>query len=252
MLPRLLAFTLVAIQANATWQRHVLTPKDSWFDIPAPHPLAYFTKYPALRDQSGDVCYLCSDDERLVSAMQARIRSELKFVGALAGFEVYDLFYRFQCEGCVDHKAILVKTGVDEFREIYHVQPAQIDAFAGSSFVINVGKEQLLGTRYVVGGNQGSNCDDFFWFGKSGATVVDFEGVRKAARAVLPEGASLWGGGDDNRPETIATGVFRFWVIDRNALLCCSPAAVTVRFRIDRGRVVVLKATFDPKGRPAD
>ena len=251
MSPRLLLLLLLTFQASAAWRRHVLTGKDDWFDVPAPHSLAYFTRYPALRDESGDACYLCTDDEKLVSAMQSKVRSELKLVGTLAGFEVYDLFYRFQCEGCVDHKAILVRTGVDEYREIYHLEPTHADAFVGSS-VINVGREQLLGTRYMDGGNKGAYSDDFFWFAKSGATWVDFDGVRKAARAVLPKGASLWGGGDDNSPKTIAAGVMQFWVIERNEPLCCGPAAVTVRFRIDRGRVVVKKATFDPKGRPAD
>ena len=61
-------------------------------------------------------------------------------------------------------KAILVKTSADAHREIYHVEPTQIDAQARSWFLVSLGQEKLLGTRYMVGGNKGLYSDDYYWF----------------------------------------------------------------------------------------
>jgi hypothetical protein len=108
---------LLAFQPGAAWQRQVMTPKAEWVDTPEPHSLAYFTQYPMLRDEGGGFCSLCTPDQRLAEAKKREIRTELHLVGTLQGFEVYDLFYRFECEGCVDWKSILVKTGPDLYRE---------------------------------------------------------------------------------------------------------------------------------------
>ena len=246
----LILLGLLALQAGVVWQRHVMTPKAGRFDLPEPHPLAYFTEYPMLRDEDGDFCYLCALDKRLAEAKKRKVETEVQLVGTLQGFEVYDLFYRFKCEGCPDWKSILVKTGPDQYREIYHLQPTQVDSHAGASFIVNVGQDQLLGARYNVGGNKGIYSDDHYWFHKSGPALVDFGPVRVAARAALPDGKSLWGGGDENGPRTLALAMFRFWVLDKGDWLCCGGGAVEVRFRLDQGRVIVTGTNYDPSARP--
>jgi len=137
----------------------------------------------------------------------------------LAGFEIYDLFDRFKCEGCVDWKSILVKKGKDQYREIYHVQPTQVDALAAAATLVSVGQDRLLRARYLVGGNQGMYSDDYYWFDENGPVLVDFGPIRKAANATLPKEYSLWGGGDDNGPRTLARSMFKFWVQEKSAWL---------------------------------
>jgi hypothetical protein len=171
-------------------------------------------------------------------------------VGTLQAFEIYDLFYRFECEGCVDWKSILVKTGPDEYREIYHLQPTQVDSHADASFIVNVGEDKLLGTRYNVGGNKGIYRDDHYWFDKTGPVLVDFAPVRAAARSALPVGKSLWGGGDENGPRTLASAMFKFWALDKGDWLCCGGGAVEVKFKLDRGRVIVTGTNYYPDARP--
>jgi len=73
----LLLLGLTVIDADAAWQRHVMTPKDTSFDSPAPHPLAYFVEFPMLRDESGDFCYLCSPEKRLAEAKKEKIATEI-------------------------------------------------------------------------------------------------------------------------------------------------------------------------------
>jgi hypothetical protein len=182
----------VSAQPNAEenqhgpWKRHVMTPKDRWFDTPTPHPLAYFTQYPALLDMSGDFCYLCTPEKRLAAAKAAKEpKAEVHLVGVIRGFTIYDLFYRFQSDGAVDWKSILVKIGADSYREIYHCEPTQVDASALPSVIIRVGTEPLLKSQYFVGGNRGDFEDDYFWFGKNGPTLVDlrqFSGATSGKR----------------------------------------------------------------------
>ena len=251
MFTRLLILVgLGVLAAGAAWQRHVMTPKGDRRDTPLPHSLAYFTEYPMLRDESGDFCQPCSPEKRLAEAKKEKGATEIRLVGALAGFEIYDLYYRFKCEGCVDWKSILVKTGQDQYREIYHVQPAQVDARAESSVLFDVGQDRLLGARYSAGGNKGMYSDDYYWFDEDGALPVDFGPIRKAAIAALPRNYSLWGGGDDNGPRTLAMSMFKFWVQEKGGWLCCGRGAVIVRFRLDRGKAVVTSAVFDSSGGP--
>jgi protein gp37 len=72
-----------------------------------------------LRDESGDFCFLCTPEQKLEEAKKSKIRAEVQPVGVLSGFEIDDAFYRQECEGCGASKSILVKTGPDQFREIY-------------------------------------------------------------------------------------------------------------------------------------
>ena len=246
----LVLISLTVLQAGAAWQRHVMTAKNNWFDQPEPHPLTYFTEYPMLRDESGDFCNLCSPDKRLAEAKKQKVWTEVRLVGRLKGFEVYDLFYRFKCEGCVDWKAILIKTGPDQYREIYHLEPAQVDSRAGESFIVSVDPDSLLGTRYMIGGNKGMYSDDYYWFDNSGPALVDFDPVRVAARAALPDGNTLWGGGDDNGPRTLATAMFRFRVLNKGEWSCCGGGAVEVTFRLDQGRVIVVGTDYHSNADP--
>ena len=104
----------------------------------------------------------------------------------------------------------------------------------------------------MVGGNKGMHSDDYYWFDEYGSVLVDFDPIRNAASAALPQGWHLWGGGDDNGPRTLALSIFKFWVQDKDAWLCCGRGAVVVKFRLDHGKVVVTSANFDSNGGPDD
>jgi hypothetical protein len=87
---------LAALSANAAdWQRHVFTPKGDSFDTPAPHSLAYFTRDPFLRDDGDDFCTSCTPADKATVHTRHRFRTELKKIGDLHRFAIYDLFYRF-------------------------------------------------------------------------------------------------------------------------------------------------------------
>jgi hypothetical protein len=225
-----------------------MTSKDAWFDTPPSHPLAHFTRYPILLDESGDFCYLCTLQKKLAVAKAAtEPKAEASLVGTIKGLTIYDVFYRFQSEGEVDWKSILVKTEPNVYREIYHCEPTQIDAQAFPSVIVRVGPEFLLNSRYVAGGNKGIYHDDYYWFGQTGPIRVDFAPIWAAGQAVLPKGIQLWGGGDENSPETLPSMKFRMHVLNVGDGLCCRPGVVEVAFKLDRGHVIVTEAHYNPK-----
>ena len=177
---QLIAQTKDNMDQPGPWKRHVLTPKGRWFDKPVPHPLTYFTENPALLDESGDFCYLCTPERRLEAAKAAKEpRAEVRFVGKIGTLSIYEVYYRFQSEGSVDWKSILVKVGPDAYREIYHCQPTQVDARAPPSAIIRAGTEVLLHSRYFFGGNLGMVEDDHYSFRQNGPIRVDLPKVTK-------------------------------------------------------------------------
>ncbi len=229
------------------WKRHVMTPKGGWFDTPTPHPLAYFTRYPALLDESGDFCYLCTPQKKLSAAMAAKEpKAEVRLVGTIKGLTIYDVFYRFESDGAVDWKSILIKTAPNVYREILHCEPTHVDARALPSVITQLGTELLLNSRYFAGGNKGMYVDDYYSFDQIGPTLVDFAPILAAGRAVLPKGVMLWGGGDSNSPKTLTLMRFKLQVWNDGDGLCCRPGIVEVTFKLDRGHVVVTGAHYNP------
>jgi hypothetical protein len=148
-----LLLILLASPAAAGWQRRVSTPKGSRFDVPQPHALSYFTRYPALRDESGDlVCNSCSPEKRLTLAKEVKCRTEVRLVGTVRGFTIYDVLYFFGDDKAPDWKSILIRTRSGLYREIWHYQRTEGDIWP--SFLVNgpprlgaTGDETDLGGR---------------------------------------------------------------------------------------------------------
>jgi hypothetical protein len=192
----LLLATVVNLRADALWQRHVLTGKGERTDLAAPHTLEYFTRYPMLREKTDPFCYLCTPEKRLSEAKKYKVKTELRYIGTIQGFAIYDLFYRFNKPSEPDWKIILVKSGPNGFREIYHCEPTQVDARAARSSIAIVSREGVLSTIYWHGGNKGGHTDDYYWFNETGPHPLDLTPAIEAAQSALPKGYELWPGTD--------------------------------------------------------
>lgn len=153
-----------------------------------------------------------------------------------------------------------MQTGSDEYREIYHREPTQVDANAEPSVVVTVGDDQFLEASYFVGGNGGDVTHDYFWFDKTGPTLVDFRPILIAATSELPPGRTvkwvyemganvpgshhLWYGRMPLLSRVSVTSV-----IDDKSPGFVYAGIVDVEFRFDSGRVVVTKASYDPNAK---
>jgi len=187
-------FLLLASLVLAQWQRTVFSGKGQFTDVPTPHPLSYFTADPFLRDDGGDFCEVCTppDKERYV------ITSEVQRLGTLAGFPLSEVLYRISSRekgepAEIKWKSILVQTGDDSYREIYHLQASG----GGPSTltpakIVKVGDEEVLATNDPDGGNGGGCWDAYWWFDSSGPHQLDFSKVRAAITKQVASGAFFW------------------------------------------------------------
>jgi hypothetical protein len=238
----------MALPVTGAWQRHVMTPKGEWVDTPEPHPLSYFIDDPGSRCEQCDFCWDCSPEKRL--AESRKVKADLILVGELAGFGIFDLYYRFESDRRSDTKLILVTTEADEYREIYQCTPT---TFFGSgamrSRLVTIGDDQFLETKYdacggrhnLVDGSTAADYYDYFWFDKAGAEFVDFRPILRAAKSVMRERFPF-------NDELLTPCVNWLWHFGE-PLLCTLGTAdgtATVRFRFNRGRVMVLNTLYKP------
>jgi len=232
---------LLAAPAAAEWPRLVIYEKGTRVDRPESHPLRAFTEYP-WRTLSGDICYPCSP-ENLAWARAQKARTDLRSIGTVNGFPVYDLFYYWHEEPRPGMKSILVQTGVDTYREIYHDEPNEGDPLP--SFLVSAGSDTLLCLKDNV--YRSDVEDDCFWFGKDGVVMLDFTPVWQAAQRTIPDGKRIWAH-DVMARVTIPQLAIPVWLQVPQGLHppCCGPGVVYVRFRLELGRIVVTQTDYDP------
>jgi len=236
---------VTASASAATWQRHVLAPKGDFFDSPTPHALAYFTRDPFLRDDGDDFCTSCTPEDKATVHTRHRFQTEVRSVGKVQGFAIYDLFYRFDDHidsGQSDWKSILVENPPGQYREIYHLQPTLAEI--GPSFLLKAGRGEILGTRDQIAGTGGFYYEDYFWFEPGGPVRIALDPIWKAVQSIpLPSGFAIRKGyGLDMESLTFHMPVWR----ERDGNCCPTGGTIDVKFKLDGGRVVVTSKQFDP------
>ena len=165
-------------------------------------------------------------------------KAEVRVVGKINGLTAYDVFYRFQSEGAIDWKSILVRQGPNSYREIYHDEPNE--GKPNPSFLVKVGEETVLGVednKYRMDG-----VTEFWCFGAEGPQQLDFKPVWKAAREAIPADQFIVerpGGGLPNLVVSLPT------LLRGSAPPCCEiRGVVKVSFRMQQCRLIVVGTEF--------
>jgi hypothetical protein len=239
---------LAATSASPAWQRHAVSGRGDAFDTPAPHSLAYFTQDPFLRDDGMDFCDDCTPQGKATVHARHKFKTELRRVGNLHGFAIYDLFYYFDdhiATGQIDWKSILVQSSTGAYREIYHLQP--INAVISPSFFARAGTDEILVTFDPIPGTGNHVYEDYFWFGPEGPLRIDTSPISDSLKSILPEGFGVWkGGGLDMKSLRYRTPVWK----EGDANCCPSGGMVEIAFRLEAGRLIVTGKHFDPLAKP--
>lgn len=256
MSPKGLLFTILTaalcLPASAQWNRTVFSGKGEFQDIPSPHPLSYFTANPFLRDDGNDLCVLCTPEGRAKSALKYSLHTVVQPVGSLAGYRILEVLYsggkRNANEPGYDKlswKSILVRTGPNRYKEIFHLQPAGTDEPLKPSGIIPSGNERVLATMDSDGGNSGGCWDGYWWFDRTGPHRLDFSRVEAAIKNALPENArfSIQCSNLDLKAELIRSGVQKS---DAQCHACDWIGEVTARFRIAGPIVEPTAINFKP------
>jgi hypothetical protein len=250
----LIALLLGSVAAAASgptpWQRMLVSGKGASFDTPGVYSLSYFTHDPFLRDDGDDFCGACTPQDKTAARTQHKFKTELKKVGALNGYAIYDVSYFFDDHVSirqVDWKSILVAVSPGRYREIYHLQPpaAQITP----SFLMMAGAEEILATRNLIPGTGNQYDEAYWWFGPDGPVRIDIESISDLLPSILPAGYGVWKGGGLN----MKTLTFRSSVWKPGDANCCpAGGAVTSRFRLDRERLMLIEKSYDATAMPPD
>jgi hypothetical protein len=176
--------------ARGQWQRVMLSGKGVRTDTAIPHALSYFTENPFLRDDGGDFCLSCERSD----ATKLKAVSTVRTVGTLSGFPIVEILYSFKARherkpSPFTWKALLVKTGLDLYIEIYHLQARYTNTALTPSSIKHAGDDWVLATFDRDGGNSGGCFDAYWWFDSAGPHMLDFTAVTAAMAARVPAGA---------------------------------------------------------------
>jgi hypothetical protein len=234
---------ILPLSANAEWHRFVTMRKGSWEDTPAPQPLSYFTRYPSLRIEEDKV--LGTPEQRLAAAKKVKSRTELHLVGNINGFAVYDLFSYvegpYSNGGNPDWKSLLVKTGPDRYREIYHNEPNEGKVMP--SFLRQLGGETVLGTfdnQYRM------DAAEEFWCFSMGVPIrLNFEPLWQGAVKTTPADQYTLTGSPLARaiyPDSVTVDTFRSCNMPR----CSIGGVVRVKFKMQQCSLMVVSSEFEP------
>ncbi len=117
--------------------------------------------------RAADLCIRCTP------SLEYSIRTDVRPVGVLAGYHIVDALYyvspgRNSNSDQVKWKSILVQTGPDLYREIFHLQVFYASVSLTPSRIIQSGSESVLATMDSDGGNGGGCWEGYWWFDQAG------------------------------------------------------------------------------------
>ena len=226
----------------AGWERQVITATGIRQDTPAQHQRSYFTRYPSLRDETGAFCPLCSPEKRLALARRQKEKAQVRLVGSIGTFSVYDVLYFFDDDPKPEWKSLLVRTELEAYREIWHYQSNEGEIYP--SFLVHTGDQTLLGLK--------DDCyrqdiiEQYFSLGSEFPVRVDLNPIWMAAKAAVPCKTEIWKGYDGRID--FPAGRMQVGLVTEPDWRCCSKGTVDVEFKLSEGRIRATSATFDKDG----
>ncbi len=244
---------LLGTTAFAEWQRQVSTNKGTWTDSPPPQSLAYFRGHPCTRPNTDRMVYDAECNWGVGGAttpaeleFRARSHNNLRLVGKIGRFTIYDLEY-FGPDEDLWFRSVLVEDAPNQLHEIRVQQKVTDTSKLIASEIVHLGQQEILRIQFHDGGKYTGVQEEYFTLDPQGASSFDFKPVFEAAGKVVPEGMFLWAGASkfDFASLTWQGGTEKS---DANvgANVACCVGTVTVVFRLVDGRIVATSAKYDP------
>jgi hypothetical protein len=227
-------------QTTADWKCHIIADDDdSTFEPAEPHPLKYFTTT-RLQEMRKRIA-----GEQGVEPSQGLVGmgGSVRELGRIAGFSIEEVRYNFADQPRFNAKSILVKTGSDEYREIYHLEATPMGQ-VHETVLIGAGLTNILFTMYRTSGHPGSAFYDRFWIGKDGPVRADFKPIWQAVEKVVPKESFIL---DASVSSSAPTLTLSARIQDYNNDAASGHLGYAdVRFNLNRGRAVVVGAKYQP------
>jgi hypothetical protein len=252
---------IVDVSGQAEWQTiiHTLlggrpTPAD-------PHPLRYWTLNPILRHRGNSLCMGCPRrGGGVITEKDYTAESKVTDLGTMAGYRILQVNNRVVAKDApadtpisknppeyrrhIDYKILLVQTGADEYREIYHLEN-DWNAFQPltPARIIQTDFEAVLVTMDSDGGNGGGCLSAFWWFDKSGPHSLNFDATDVAIKNNIPPNSYPFA-----RCQAINfdTQEINAWVLSDPGCRTCILGTAKVRFVVRGSRVEPTGVEFIP------
>jgi hypothetical protein len=178
------------------------------------------------------------------------MHTDLLELGKAGEFTIYDLWYRrngsFYQTGAVasaDVRSVLVKTGVDQYREI-DVDVRTGDLFPASE-IVKLDGEPILIAKSHDGGNNNNIGENLYMFRPSGLETPDFKAVGDAVKKLMPPNMSVRAWTHDYSTMTELVEVYRN---DLNfpPVSVQERVRISVTYRFINGHAVVTGSKYEP------
>lgn len=257
-----LAFTLLlgsTISSIGQWQR-TLVQGDAQvtYDVPAPHPLAWWTHNPLELDESGDLLIGSKANGGIgLTARDYQVQQKVTTLGTIADHRIVQVLTTIHAGPRVatfdgpgvdgppaQWKSLLVGVGANRYVEIYALQINWGGFQIGSAGIYGSGPNSILGTDDPDTGNSGGCSDAYWWFDKAGAHPVDFTKLEDAIRQAIPkEGTYML------RCSALHPGeaYLESWVqrLDAKCHACGGLGTVHAQYRIQNGVAIPVSVRFE-------
>jgi hypothetical protein len=162
---------------RAEWRRFLVETTNT--DPAPPHTFSYFSHDAILRPEVQEITQNTAGEQ-----------TEIVKIGEVRGLAVFDVTY--QVRSMPVSKSIIVKTGPDEYREIFYAPEFSGGRFYPTQIVSTSEDQTLLWFRVDKGGNRHFIEDFLFQLDPKGPTRLDLDPVLKVANSILPAGVDLY------------------------------------------------------------
>jgi hypothetical protein len=176
------------------------------------------------------------------------MRTELREVGEIGSFAVYDLVY-FNGEDTGETKpvhlrSVLVKVGPDSFREV-HVQETLGAVFPTE--IMQVGQQRVIKLKLEDGGMYHIVYEDYFFLTSGGLQRLDFGPVIAAAERAVPKDEFTYQPTTVYGLDTLAYSIgTEKGGKNIGAKVGCCDGRVEVPFKIENGKLIPGEARCTP------
>jgi hypothetical protein len=181
-----LLIVLFSVPALAQWDRWANTDVAGFADNPSPHPLAYFTS---------SACVAPGKYDRTRDCSASRETADLKLVGHVGKFDVYDLNYSPLNPDQGAAQSVLVSALVESergvFHEIYFMQVIAVGAANSPTQLVHADGQNLLVERYEDGGQHHTYGEHFFSLSDDGTKLMHPERIKDEAQKQVPENSGI-------------------------------------------------------------
>lgn len=245
-----LCLILLAAASPAQWKRHVETLERGRVDSPPARDLDYFKVDPCSRSDKSDQFTPCEEppsEEEI--QRRAQTRTDLRVVGKIGSFTVYDVEYFFALDYPGPHMRLtLVEAPGHRFHEIC-IQEKLPSGTLFPTKIFQAGKQPVLSLTYDEGGMYHNLVERLFAISGGVAVLLDLGPVVRAAEGALPQGMGQFQSAFDFKSLVYSIGTERLDAKAGLKVACCE-GRIEVPFRIEKGIVVAGKAQYIPEWPP--